>query len=420
MSKGKKFYLWVLGCQMNKSDAEKIEAIMVDYGLEKTSVETEADLIIVVACSVRQTAIDRIYGKAKQWRKKRRLGKLKAVLTGCVLAIDQEKMLEFFDAVLSIKDVAKISEITGLKKKTVSVDDYLSWPASRQSSFSALVPIMNGCNNFCSYCAVPYARGSEVSRSVDSIIGECRNLINQGYKEITLLGQNVNSYHDGTYDFPKLLEKIDGIKGDFWLRFLTSHPKDLSDQLIAVMAGGKHITPYLHLALQSGDEKILKAMNRRYAPADFLKIIEKARAAMPDLMISTDVIVGFPSESRGQFLNTAKVMKLTKFDMAYISRYSPRPQTAAAKLTDNISATEKTKRYDELNGILKKTALANSKKQLGRSVKVLIDGYKRGLCYGKTDSSKIVSFAGEKSMIGKFAAIKVKKVQSFVMFGDLV
>lgn len=414
----KKFHLLVMGCQMNRADAERIEKILSDLGYQKIEQEIGADLIVVVACSVRKSAVDRVYGKAANWRKRRRAGQLKTILTGCVLEADKHKLADRFDKILSITEIGKLPEILDGGKK-LAAGDYLCLPALRESSFSAFVPISNGCNNFCSYCAVPYTRGREVSRDAASVIKECQELIKAGYKEIVLLGQNVNSYKSGDYDFPKLLSEIDAIAGDYWIRFLTSHPKDFSGELIEVMAQGRHITPYLHLALQSGDDEILKKMNRHYTAKHYLDLIKKTKEEIPNLSVSTDIIVGFPGESRQQFKRTAAAMQQAGFSMVYLAQYSPRPQTAAAKLKNDVPKAEKKRREDELNEILKKTALADNRRYEGLVMKVLVDGYRKGKCYGKTENCKIVSFDGDELLIGKFAPVLIVKAGSFSLEGKL-
>jgi tRNA-2-methylthio-N6-dimethylallyladenosine synthase len=414
-----KFYLFVLGCQMNQADAERIEKILLDSGWQKTDFESEAGLIIVVACSVRQSAIERVLGKAYRWRKLRQQGRLKTVLTGCVLDADKPEFGKLFDLILPISQIGQLAKVVGANESSKKLD-YLCLPAMHQSDFSASVPIMNGCNNYCSYCAVPYVRGREVSRSAKSIINECRDLVRRGFKEITLLGQNVNSYQSGKYDFPKLLQAIDKIKGDYWIRFMSSHPKDLSDELIRVMAEGHHIAPHLHLALQSGDNQIIKKMNRHYTAKHYLSVVDRAQRLIPELGISTDIIVGFPSETKKQFMNTAKVMREIIFDMAFISRYSPREGTKAFLLRDDVTKKEKERRELFLDKLLKRLALLKNKKQIGLTVRVLVDGYKKGRCFGKTGNHKIVSFAGDKSLIGKFVAVKIGSVKPFSAEGDLI
>lgn len=414
----KKFQLLILGCQMNQSDAERIEQILLDLGWQKTASEREANLIIAVACSVRQSAIDRIYGKARQWQTRRQAGHLQAILTGCVLTKDKKKLGLLFDQIITIEEIKKLPEI--LESQSVqATTDYLCLPAHHESTFSAYVPISNGCNNFCAYCAVPYTRGREVSRNAKSIIKECQQLVARGYKEIILLGQNVNSYQSGRYDFPKLLSALNKIKGEFWVRFLTSHPKDFSSALIKVLAQGKHLTPYLHLALQSGDNEILKKMNRRYTAEHYQKMIAQARKQIKNLTVSTDIIVGFPGETRQQFEQTAGLMQAIGFDMAYLNRYSPRSGTAAAQLKDNVSKLEKKRREERLNKLLKETALANSQKYLGQTELLLVDGYKNGRCFGKTANYKIVSFRGKKSLVGQFVKVKISDAKSFVLSGKL-
>lgn len=414
----KKFQLLVLGCQMNQSDAERIEKILLDLGWKKTDSEREANLIIAVACSVRQSAIDRIYGKARQWQIRRRAGQLQAILTGCVLTRDKKKLGLLFDQIITTSEINKLPEIIE-SQPVVASTDYLCLPAHHESTYSAYVPISNGCNNFCAYCAVPYTRGREVSRDAKSVIAECQQLVASGYKEIILLGQNVNSYQSGRYDFPKLLTALNKIKGEFWVRFLTSHPKDFSGELIKVLAQGKHLTPYLHLALQSGDDDILKKMNRRYTAKHYQKLITQARKQINNLTVSTDIIVGFPGETKQQFEQTAQLMRVIGFDMAYLNRYSPRSGTAAAQLKDNVSKLEKKRREEKLNLLLKETALTNSQKYLGRTELILVDGYKNGLCFGKTAAYKIVTFKGKKSLVGQFVKVKITGAKSFILSGKI-
>ncbi len=414
----KKFLLLVLGCQMNQADAERIEMILLNLGWKKTDSEREANLIIAVACSVRQSAIDRIYGKARQWQTRRKAGHLQAILTGCVLTKDKKKLGLQFDLIITAKEINQLPEIIE-SQSVLTTTDYLCLPAHHESTFTAYVPISNGCNNFCSYCAVPYTRGREVSRIAKSIITECQQLVAQGYKEIVLLGQNVNSYQSGRYNFPKLLTALNKIEGEFWVRFLTSHPKDFSLDLINVLAQGKHLTPYLHLALQSGDNDILKKMNRRYTAEHYQKIITQARKKIKNLTVSTDIIVGFPGETKQQFEHTAELMQMIGFDMAYLNRYSSRSGTAASQLKDNVSKLEKKRREERLNKLLKETALANSQKYLGQTELLLVDGYKNGRCFGKTASYKIVAFSGKKSLVGQFVKVKIIDAKSFVLSGKL-
>lgn len=430
----KKYYLWVLGCQMNEADAERIDQILSGLNWQKAGTEKEAGLIVVVACSVRQPAIAHVFGKGFEWRKRRAAGKLKTVLTGCVLAEDKEKLAGLFDAILPIGEIGRLKMIAGgcggRKISAAEPDNlkYLSLPARYSRAYSAYVPISNGCNNYCSYCVVPYTRGREASRDAREIFAECRLLVKSDCKEITLLGQNVNSYKHKEHDhkkqkqinFSRLLKEIDAIEGDFWLRFVSSHPKDLSDELIKAMAGCQRLAPHLHLALQSGSDAILKKMNRHYRAGQYVELAKKIRAAIPGISLSTDIIVGFPGETEAQFLKTAKLMEDLKFDMAYIAVYSPRPGTAAEKMKDDVPLAVKKSRAERLNEILKRTALANNQGQLGQAVRVLVDGFKNNKCYGKTASHKVVSFAGDSTLVGRFVAVKITGVKPFSLSGELV
>jgi len=429
----KKYYLWVLGCQMNKSDAERIAAILNKAGYQETKNELKADLIITLACSVRQSAVDRIYGKYKVWQKIKKHRPLLTALTGCVLEKDKEKMSEIFDLFFTTAQMAKLPALLKKNGSALAVKNYFQIHPVYQTSFQAYVPISTGCNNFCTYCVVPYVRGREKSRPATEIIKECRDLIKQGYKEITLLGQNVNSYgHDlkTKQTFAELLSKIAKLPGDFWLRFATSHPKDLNNDLIKVMANNKNICNYLHLPVQAGDNLILKKMNRKYTREHYIKLIKKVRKNIPDMSLSTDVIVGFPGETKKQFANTAKLFREIKFDMAYIAQYSPRPQTTAYNLKDNVSKTEKKRREKVLNQILKKTALVNNKRLIGKTLEVLVESKKNNFYYGKTKTFKTVKFKSNlSSLTGKFVKInltpgtwcwvQITKVQDFGLEGKI-
>ena len=279
---------------------------------------------------------------------------------------------------------------------------------------------MTGCNNFCAYCVVPYAREREVSRSTNKIIQEVKKLIKSGYKEIWLLGQNVNSYKDKNTDFQKLLEMVNAIPGNFWIRFTSSHPKDFNDAVINTMAIGGKITPYLNLPIQAGDDKVLKAMNRHYTVENYKDKIKKLRKKIPDICLSTDIIVGFPGETKKQFENTVKLFKDVKYDMAYINKYSSRAGTAAAKLKDNISFAEKKRREQVLNNTLRQTALENNKKKIGKETIVLIDGNKGDNWFGKNENYKTIKIKSNKNILGKFVKIKIVEAMAWALKGELI
>ncbi len=317
-----KYYIITYGCQMNKSDSQRIAAQLEKKGYQSAKEIKEADLIVLNVCSIRQSAINRVYSKLKQIRSQKQ--KAKIILTGCLLEKDKRQLFNRVD---------EIWPIINLEAKP-----------KYQFRCQALVPIMTGCNNFCSYCVVPYTRGREYSRPAGKIIKEVKDLIKKGHKEITLLGQNVNSYKSKQTNFPQLLNLIDKIPGSFKIKFLTSHPKDMSDELIQVIGQSKKISKEIHLPVQSGDDQILKKMNRGYTIKKYKTLIKKIRQKIPQAKISTDIIVGFPGETKKQFQNTAKLIKEIKFSQAYLSAYSSRPGTAAAKLKDDIPSGEKKKR----------------------------------------------------------------------------
>jgi len=396
---------------MNYSDSERIAAVLEKAGYQKTLSEDEADLIVINMCSVRKSAVDRIAGNFKKYQKyKKKNPELKIVLTGCVLESDRKRFEKLFDVVET-----RHCLVSTAKPKY-------------QSKFSAYVPIMTGCNNFCSYCVVPYTRGREYSRPAEEVISEITKLIDNNYEEIILLGQNVNSYESKNtktkiITFPVLLKLINNIPGNFWIRFLTSHPKDMTEELIKTISECKKITPYIHLALQSGDDEILKKMNRKYTAKHFLNLVKMIRKYIPDVAISTDIIVGFPTETEEQFQNTVEVMKKARFDMAYINKYSPRTGTVSYKMKDNVSWEEKKRREKILTEILKETALENNRKYVGRVVEVLIDKVDGDFVFGKTRSFKNVKMGirNQESGIkeGGFIEAKITEAKIWNLEGEI-
>jgi len=329
------YYIKTFGCQMNEIDSKRIAMFLENKGYEKASFMEKASLIVVNACAVKQSAVDRIFGLRPRFKNI----KAEKILTGCILKSNKKKFEEFFDKVLSIKEFLGNEYLSNLKPK-------------HESSKLAFVPIMTGCNNFCSYCVVPYTRGREASRPMLEIIKEVKELVKKEYKEIVLLGQNVNSYKHG---FAELLQKLNSLSGNFQIKFLTNHPKDASDKLIDVIANCEKIAKEIHLPVQSGDNKILKRMNRDYSIQQYKNLIKKIRKKIPNIKISTDVIVGFPNETKKQFKNTVKLFKKIKYNSAYINKYSPRAGTTAFKLKDNVSWKEKKRRWKILNKIANKS-----------------------------------------------------------------
>ncbi len=437
MTKKLKYYLFVIGCQMNLSDAERLETILQSIGYIKTNQEEDADFIGVVSCTVRQKAMDRIYGKIRRWNLMKESRPLITLLTGCVLKHDKDKLKYDFDILLDMKDIQKLPQELKIRQATfgdfIPATSYLQIKPSYESNFKAYVPIMTGCNKFCTYCAVPYTRGPEISRPAEEIFSEIKQLINNGYKEITLLGQNVNSYGLDNKDtrspnykkkmlsFAELLHQLNSWRGDFWLRFVTSHPYDMSDDLISVMTEKKHLAEYLHLPVQSGNNSILKKMNRYYTVEHYLERLASVRKKIPGISISTDIIVGFAGETEKQFLDTAKLMQQAKYDMAYIAQYSPRPGTSANRLyQDSVPAEEKKRREIYLNEILKITAKEYNQKFNDQITTVLVDGIKNKKLHGKNREFKTVQFIGAKKLIGSFVTVKIKETGAWGLTGTKI
>lgn len=410
---------------MNIADAERVSAVLESMKYTQTANINEADLVAVVMCSVRKSAVDRVFGIVEKFKeiKKKNHG-LKTILTGCVIKKDKKIFLNLFDYVIDIKDIKNISKLLGncgsSRKSGPQTDNYLDITPKHSSKFSATVPIMTGCNNFCSYCVVPYAREREISRSSSKIISEIKNLVKNNYREIWLLGQNVNSYKDGKTSFPALLKIINNIPGNFWIRFTSSHPKDFNSDVIEAMAKCEKITPYLNLPIQSGDNKILELMNRHYTVQEYKNKIKELRKKIPDICLSTDIIVGFPGETKKQFNNTVQLFKDTKYDMAYINKYSPRFGTAAAKLKDDVTWDEKKRREKVLNETLKQTALENNKKYIGKIVEVLIDSKKDGRLFGKTKEYKTIEINNDKYQIGEIIKAKITEALAWSLRGKII
>lgn len=410
-----KYHITTFGCQMNHSDSERIAAILNCMNYEPASSQNEADLIIINSCSVRQSAIDRIYGQLRNLSSRQ-----KTILTGCVLPKEKEQFKDKFNFIMNIKDLVNLPDFIEHRIPD-KITDYLDIVPKYQNTFSAYVPIMTGCNNFCTYCAVPYTRGREISRPAEEIINEVKNLVKKNYKEIWLLGQSVNSYRDQEISFPKLLRMINDIPGNFWIRFTSPHPKDFSDDLIDALVEYKKVTEYINLPVQAGDNKVLKRMNRPYTVEHYKNLVQKIREKNPDIAISTDVIVGFSGESKEQFQNTVKLFEDIKYDMAYISQYSPRPGTAASRLKDDVPKNEKAKRDNILTDVLRKTALEQNQKYLNQTIDVLIDKERKDSYLGKTRTYKTVKILKTQSnLIGQFVKVKITEAGSWGLTGILV
>jgi tRNA-2-methylthio-N6-dimethylallyladenosine synthase len=446
---------------MNHSDSERIAGFLDSHGLQEASEIKKAQLVIFNTCGVRQMAEDRVYGQIHNIRKqesdnneqeKRKI----IILTGCLANRGdvQKRLKNKVNLFCEIKDFPeKIKKILTchpgldpgsshqyfemLKRVQHDTCDYLKITPKYSNPHTAYVPIMTGCNNFCAYCVVPYARGREVSRSHKEIIKEIRALVKKGYKEIMLLGQNVNSYHYKEIDFPKILRLVEKIPGKFWIGFMSSHPKDYSDELIETITSSKKICECIHLPLQAGSDKILAKMNRKYTAEHYLKLARKIKAAFkknkPEELYSltTDIIVGFPSETKKDFLESAEIMKKVKYDMVFFGQFSPRPGTVAFKMKDNVTKTEKARRENYLNEILKVTNFANNKKYVGKVMEVLVDSKKNDFYFGRTRTMKnvkihltptlsLVGRGGQKTLIGKIVKVEIIKANIWNLEGKMI
>lgn len=422
----KRYFIITIGCSMNKSDSERLAGRLNDLGWQATATRSQADLAILVTCGIRQGAEDRIYGLIKQIKQDN--PQTAVALTGC-LSYRQDIKAKLADSVNYWFNIGQLTELETIIPSSMAgslahLTDYLQIKPDYQSKFSALVPIGNGCDNYCSYCMVPYARGRETYRPATEIITEVNQLLADGYQEITVIAQNVNSYRDPItkLDFAGLLERLDKL-GNYWLRFATSHPKDISDNLIAVLKDSQNINHHLHLPVQSGSDQVLAAMNRRYTNQHYRQIIDKVRQAWPDVSLTTDIIVGFPGETEADFQDTVKLIDDLKFDQVYIAQFSPRPGTAAAKMADDVSAETKKQREVDLDKVVKKNAKANRQDLIDQTVPVIIESKRGPNFFGRTDHNHGVLMIPPKDKeyaIGQRYQVKITAAQNFGLTAELL
>ena len=469
------YHLVTLGCQMNKSDSERIATVIEQMGYFRTEKEEDADLIGIIACSVRQKAIDKVYTKISKWNKWKDRKNLVTFVTGCVLPLDREKFLKLFDLIFQISELSQFPEMlrqygvttpfssgSGAEiepKKSETVPDFetlvfdkhktiagrpvlMKKPESRidgfwevephyESGFEAFIPIQNGCDKFCTFCAVPYTRGREISRPSPEILEELKKLVDRGYKSITLLGQNVNSYgldkKGQELNFSELLEEI-GKYGnesgkDFWVYFTSPHPRDMGEDVIQVMSKYTCLAKQVHLPLQSGDDKVLIRMNRNHNLGQYKNTIKAIRKYLPTATLFTDIIVGFSGENDEQFLNTRAAMKEIRFNMAYVARYSPRPGSTASRWEDDVPHEVKKQRLHNLSDLLQKHSYEHNQKMIGKTYKVLVTGTDRKTAYlsGHSEGKIIVRITSkEKRLIGSFVDVKIESAASFATEGKLI
>ena len=432
-------YVRTYGCQQNVADGEKIKGLLSEMGFSFAETPEEADFILFNTCAVREHAQDRVFGNVGALKniKRRHPGTIIAVC-GCMT--EQEHVAErfkksypFVNIVFGTHVIHRLPEMlytTLTDSKRVFLrghegEEVLEGiPTRRDGTSRAWVTVMLGCDNFCSYCIVPYVRGREKSRRPEEIVKECRQLIEAGYKEITLLGQNVNSYGKGLEEpvnFAELLRRIDAIPGDYRIRFMTSHPKDASRELFDVMAHSQHIPHYIHLPFQSGNDRVLREMNRRYNREQYLELIRYARSVMPDISFTSDVIVGFPGETYEEFQDTLSLIREVGFTSLFTFIYSPREGTRAAKMPDPVSREEKTQWFAELLKVQEEVAAQRSAAMVGQTYRVLVEerNEKSGLLSGRTASSVVIDFPGGEELVGQYAQVKVTAARSWMLSGEL-
>lgn len=425
------------GCQMNDLDSQKMYSMLTEDGWVQTEETSDADLIILNTCSVRQKAYEKALSKIGRLRPYKRIKpSLIIAVTGCIAQQKGQDIIDrmrHVDVVLGTHQLHRITEIVGEKRKKIKsrVDirlgecipsmDIIPNPEFAAPSHRAYINIMQGCNNFCSYCIVPYVRGREISRNYQGIIEEVRTHASRGVKEIFLLGQNVNSYSGGM-SFSSLLCGINDIDGIERIRFATSHPKDMSEDLINCFAGLEKLSTYIHLPVQSGSDKILGLMNRQYTGEAYLGLVQKLKAARPDMAFSTDVIVGFPGESASDYQDTLGLIKEVRFDLLYSFRYSVRPGTKAADLDDDVNREEKQSRLSTLQAMQRKITLERNHARINNTYDVLVDGVSErnpDQVHGRTVQSSIVNFAAPPSLVGSIVRVRITRANPNSLTGEL-
>ena len=425
------------GCQQNEADSERIRGLLQACGYAMTDTEEGADCVVFNTCAIREHAEQRVFGNVGALvHTKRRHPEQKIFLCGCMMGqphvverirkshphvdgvFDPHQLWRFPELLWSVLTVGKRVFATEPSDGVIAE----GLPVVRQGSLKAWVSIMYGCNNFCSYCIVPYVRGRERSRRPELVLEEVRELLAQGYKDITLLGQNVNSYGKDLglgMDFADLLEQIAALPGKFWVRFMTSHPKDATKKLFDVMAANPKIVRQFHLPFQSGNDRVLKEMNRRYTAEKYLQLVEYGRSVMPELVLTSDVIVGFPGETEEEFEDTLKLIEKVRYDALFTFIYSPRKGTPAAEMPDPATREDKNRRFDRLVQLQNRISEEIHRNYVGRTMEVLVDGQDGDLLTGRTEGGRLVRFEGDPSLIGSFLPVTVTGNTTWSLTGEL-
>ena len=466
-----KYHIVQLGCQMNISDGERVQSVFDSMGMTKTDDQTEADIIGIIACSVRQKGIDKVYNMINVWNKWKSKKSLLTFVSGCVLPADKKKFLKLFDMVFTMNQLPElpdmikqygivtpqsiqhqlpeieipskehqskedkltevITDFTSNIKPEQGIEDFWKIQPKYGSDFEAYIPIQNGCNKFCTYCAVPYTRGREVSRPSEEILSELQNLVDNGAKSITILGQNVNSYgldkKGDEISFAQLLEKIGefGLQSgkDFWVYFTSPHPRDMTDDVIEMVAKYPHLAKQIHLPVQSGDDMVLRRMNRNHSMEKYRQIVSTIKRLIPQATVFTDIIVGFAGETDTEFENSRNIMQEFKYNMAYIAQYSPRPGATSSRWEDDVTKETKKERYHNLTHELMRYSEEYNNNLIGKTLRVLVRGKdrKEGYLSAYTEGRIVARFAsGNDNLIGKFVDITIISAAALSIEGVLV
>lgn len=445
-----KYNIFTMGCQLNENDSEKLCGMLEEMGYEKTENSNEADICLFNTCCVRENAEDKLFGKLGELKKIKENTGMIIAIGGCMM---QEKHITdkikesypFVDIIFGThtlhkfpEDLFKTLDLKTKQEDVINIDGkvYEGLPIKRDSNIKASVTIMNGCNNFCSFCIVPYVRGRERSRQPKDIIDEVRELAKQGYKEITLLGQNVNSYlrvekqknipfeeYDGVNSFATLLRAINKIDGIERIRFVSPHPKDFTDDVIDAIAECDKVCKLIHLPLQSGNTDILRIMNRKYTKEQFLDLVDKMKNRIPNLTLSTDIIVGFPGETDEQFEDTLDVVRKVKFEQIYMFIYSRRVGTPGDKMPNQVPEEDKHRRFDKLKALYESQIEEQNEKYVGTVQKILVEGESKNnpnTLTGRTDSNKVVIFEGSKDLKDKIIDVKITSQHMWYLKGEII
>ena len=427
------------GCQQNVADGERLMGMLEACGFTFTQEPGQADLVILNTCAVREHAEQRVFGNLGMLTHTKKDNPDQViVLCGCMAQEPRvsQRVKESYrhvDLVFGPQALWRFPELLyrvyEQRRRVFSVEEEdgsiaEGIPVVRERGVKAWVSVMYGCNNFCSYCIVPYVRGRERSRRPEAVVAEVRELVESGYKDITLLGQNVNSYNGGDgYDFADLLAEIDRIPGDYRIRFMSSHPKDATHKLFDTMARCTHVAKQLHLPVQSGSDRVLREMNRRYTRAQYLELVNYARSVMPGLVITSDIIIGFPGETEEEAMETVSLVDEVGYDALFTFIYSPRPGTKAAQMPDPVSRAEKQKWFDQLLEVQNARSAALHAAYVGKTVRVLCDGESDDADYpiaARTDGNRLVRLKRDPSLIGRFVDVRITKSNTWALYGEPV